>query len=88
MKTYRVLAVFLRHIAIGCWLFGAAAHAQTVPDAEPSPRIEIGGGFSVAAPTGDGWRKTGDPAYPVSYLKVLGPEHHSLALIASTGPSA
>ncbi|MCX7164951.1 MAG: hypothetical protein NTV11_01590 [Rhodocyclales bacterium] len=87
MKTSRVVVVFLRHAAIGCCLFGAAAQAQTVPDAEPSQRIEIGGGFSVGAPTGEGWRKTGDPDYPVSYVKVLGPEHHSLALIASTGPT-
>jgi len=47
-------------------------------------RLEIGSGFSIAAPTGDGWRKTGDPA---SYLKILGPEHHSLVFMANTGPS-
>ncbi len=65
-------------------MIGAAAHAQASPDAESLPQIEIGGGFSVAVPTGDGWRKTGDPA---SYVKVLGPERHSLVLTASTGPS-
>ncbi len=70
--------------AVGSWMAVAQAQAQTTPSAEPSQRLELGGRFSVAAPIGDGWRKTGEPA---SYIKVLGPEHHSLILAASTGPS-
>lgn len=84
MRTCRDFIVFLCRTAIGSFMFGAAAQAQTTLNAEPSQRIEIGSGFSIAAPTGDGWRKTGDPA---SYLKVLGPEHHSLVFMANTGPS-
>jgi hypothetical protein len=48
------------------------------------PRIDIGSGFTVSAPTGQGWLTTGAPA---SYYKLLGPGDHSLVLIATTGPS-
>lgn len=71
-------------IAVGSWVAPAHAQIQTIPAVESSRKLEIGARFSVAAPIGDGWRKTGDTA---SYMKVLGPEHHSLVLMASTGPS-
>lgn len=69
---------------IGYCLFAAAAHAQAQTDAGPLPRVDIGSGFSVAAPAGDGWRMTGAPA---SYYKALGPQDHSLVLAAATGPA-
>lgn len=84
MKRYRDSMVCFLAFAVGSWMAVAQAQAQTTPSAEPSQRLELGGRFSVAAPIGDGWRKTGEPA---SYIKVLGPEHHSLILAASTGPS-
>lgn len=70
--------------AVGFWMVAAHAQAQGIPSAENAHRLEIGSRYSVAAPVGDGWRKTGDPA---SYLKILSPDHHSLVLMASTGPS-
>jgi hypothetical protein len=65
-------------------LFAEAVYAQAPADVEMLPRIDIGSGFSVSAPKGQGWRTTGAPA---SYYKLLGPEDHSLVLIATTGPS-
>lgn len=65
-------------------LFDAAVYTQAPADVEMLPRIDIGSGFSVSAPMGQGWRTTGEPA---SYNKRLGPKDHSLVLIAATGPS-
>lgn len=65
-------------------LFAEAVYAQPPTDIETLPRIDIGSGFSVSAPAGQGWRKTGAPA---SYHKLLGQDDHSLVLVATTGPS-
>ena len=62
----------------------ATALAQVPPDAGPPPRVDIGGGYTIVAPTGPGWQQTGSPA---SYYKPLGAEGHGLAVIAATGPS-
>jgi hypothetical protein len=69
-------------IAFG--LFATSAYAQTPSSPELPARIDIGNGFSVVAPIGPDWQITGTPA---SYFKLLGPDDHSLALIATTGPS-
>lgn len=84
MKKCRRFTLSTLGLALGSWGFAAHAQAQALPAAQPSQRLEIGAGFSIAAPGGDGWRKTADPA---TFLKVLGPEHHSLVLMANTGPS-
>ena len=65
-------------------LFDSAVYAQAPADVEMLPRIDIGSGFTVSAPTGQGWLTTGAPA---SYYKLFGPGDHSLVLIATTGPS-
>lgn len=49
-----------------------------------STRIDIGGGFSIEAPTSPGWQPTGGPG---SWLKRLAPEGHTLAFVVATGPS-
>jgi hypothetical protein len=76
--------MFILRSVIAYCLFVAAAHAQAPAGDEPLPRVDIGSGFSVAAPSGDDWRTTGAPA---SYYKALGPQDHSLVLAAATGPS-
>jgi hypothetical protein len=65
-------------------LFDATMYAQATADVGMLPRVDIGSGFAVSAPTGQGWRTTGAPA---SYYKLLGQGDHSLVLVATTGPS-
>ena len=75
---------FMAVLLIAFFEFCSAAYAQTPSDAELPSRLDIGSRFSVAAPTGHGWRPTGAPA---TFIKQLGPEDHSLVLAAATGPS-
>lgn len=64
-------------------LFAASAWAQA-PGSDDPARVDIGNGFSVAAPIGPGWQKTAEPA---PYLKQLNDRGHSLVLMATTRPS-
>jgi hypothetical protein len=54
--------------------------------AQEAPRIALGGGYSVAAPAGEGWIAEGKGAQR-SFRRVLGPDSHTLVMLTAAGPS-
>ena len=83
-RTLLALALFAAGPAVRSQV---QSQVQSQEGAGAAAQIDIGGGYSVMGPVGEGWRATDASGSPASYLKILGPESHSLALIADTGPS-
>jgi hypothetical protein len=76
------LMMHMRNVVLAACLL--VAHVHTQAGGEAVPRVEIGAGYSVAAPAGRGWIEIGAPG---AYFMPIAPQGHGLLLVATTWSS-